>query len=268
MIILGYLLAILIGMSLGMIGGGGSILTVPVLVYLFDFPAKEAIAMSLGVVGIAAIVGAGTHWRQGNVLLRTSILLGIFSMLGAFLGAKYLAPLVSGTVQLVVFAFTMLVAAFFMFRNKQVDENAESQVNMPLLALFGILVGAFTGLVGVGGGFLLVPTLVLLASVPMKKAVGSSLLIISLNSMAGVLGYLGSVPIQWSFLTAFSFLTVVGISLGSQLTRYVSQSALKKGFSIFLILMGLFILYKNRAEFVPQAEKGISSWSQKLSITS
>ena len=265
---IGLSLAAVIGLALGLMGGGGSILTVPVFVYVLGFGAKEAIALSLAVVGVVSAFGVVGHWRAGNVNVRVAMLFGAVAMVGTYAGAR-LAVFVSGTAQLVLFALVMLVAAWFMARDRGSGSGGEagrgrgagsgaggrgwSAVPVPLIVAEGLAVGVLTGLVGVGGGFLIVPALVLLAGLPMKEAVGTSLLVIALKSGAGFVGYLGQVEVPWGFLAAFSGVAVVGIGLGTTLVRFVSQSALRRGFAVFLLVMGTFILYQNRAVLVPAA---------------
>lgn len=254
MVILGLLLAVLVGLSLGLLGGGGSILTVPIFVYLLGFETKEAIAMSLAVVGIVSLFGAFGHWRAGNVNLRIAAIFGLFSMVATFGGAR-LAAFMSGTTQLLIFAVVMLAASFFMFRGKSPDEDGGSDVQekgaplrLGLIALEATAVGVLSGIVGVGGGFLIVPALVLLGKIPMKQAVGTSLLIISLKSVAGFAGYYGQVEVDWLFMMLFTGAAVLGIMVGTQLVKYVPQHALKRGFAVFLVLMSAWILYQNLSE--------------------
>ena len=251
MMILGLVLAVLVGLSLGLMGGGGSILTVPIFVYVLGFDTKQSIAMSLAVVGVVSLFGAFSHWRAGNVNLRIAGIFGAVAMAATFAGAK-LSAFLSGTTQLVIFAVVMLAAAFFMFRGKKpgegrVSENEgeSAQVRLGLIAMQAIAVGVLSGIVGVGGGFLIVPALVLLGKVPMKQAVGTSLLIISLNSVAGFAGYFGQVEIAWGFMALFTSVAVVGIMLGSRLVKHVEQGTLKRGFAIFLVIMAAWILYQN-----------------------
>ena len=253
MTILGLGLAALIGLSLGLLGGGGSILTVPIFVYVLGFGAKEAIAMSLAVVGATSLFGAAGHWRAGNVNLRVAAIFGGVAMAGTYLGAR-LAVFFSGAAQLTLVAVVMLLAAYFMFRDRTPAAaggpagDAEPAKDMPLglIVLEGIAVGILTGLVGVGGGFLIVPALVLLGKVPMKQAVGTSLLVIAMKSAAGFAGYLGQVEVDWAFMAGFTAIAVAGILLGTWLVRFVPQQALQRSFAIFLVVMGGFILYQNR----------------------
>lgn len=256
MITLGLLLAALIGLSLGLLGGGGSILTVPIFVYVLGFEAKEAIAMSLAVVGATAAFGAAGHWRAGNVNLRVGLVFGVVAMAGTYLGAR-LAVYFSGAAQLSLFAVVMLLAAVFMFRDRRGAPPdgtppplpatvAAPEMSLLLIVLEGMAVGVLTGLVGVGGGFLIVPALVLLGGLPMKQAVGTSLLVIALKSAAGFYGYLGQVEVPWAFMTLFTAVAVTGIFGGTWLVRFVPQHALRRAFAVFLVVMGGFILYQNR----------------------
>jgi len=247
---IGLALAALIGLSLGLLGGGGSILTVPVLVYVLGYAAKPAIAISLPVVGVTSLVGAALHWRLGNVRLGTAGLFGVLAMVGAFAGAK-LAAFVSGAVQLVLLAVVMVAAAASMLRGGEAGAATGSAdpARLPLLVPVALGVGVLTGLVGIGGGFLVVPALVLLARVPMREAVGTSLLVIAMNSASGFAGYLGTVDFDWRFLAGFTAAAVVGALAGTSLAARVPQEALKRGLAVFLLVIGGFVLYKNRDAF-------------------
>ena len=244
-------LATLIGLSLGLLGGGGSILTVPVLVYVLGFAAKPAIATSLPVVGVTSLVGAALHWRFGNVRVATALTFGPLAMVGAFAGAK-LSVFLSGAVQLALLAVVMLAAAGSMLRvNRDATDGPASaaRLRFGLLVPVALVVGALTGLVGIGGGFLVVPALVLLARVPMREAVGTSLLIIAMNSAAGFAGYLGTVDLDWGFLAGFTTAAVAGALVGTMLVSRVPQAALKRGFGVFLLAVGGFVLFQNRNAF-------------------
>lgn len=248
--ILGLFLAILVGISLGLLGGGGSILTVPIFVYILGWEPKVAIAASLAVVGITSLFGVIPHHRQGNLNYRLAAIFAGVAMMGAYLGAK-LSVFFSGAAQLILFAMVMAVAAFFMLKPKNKTESDSEEVSTghrpPLIVIIlgGFATGVLTGLVGVGGGFMIVPALALLARVPMKIAVGTSLLIIALNSFVGFVGYLGLVSVPWRDLLLFSMFAVVGIFIGSQLAKIVPAQSLKKLFGIFLIIMSFFVFYKN-----------------------
>lgn len=255
MVLLGYALAALIGLSLGLMGGGGSILTVPIFVYVLGFDPKLAIAMSLPVVGGTSLVGAIGHWKSGNVNLRTAALFGAIAMVGAYAGAR-LAIFLSGGFQLALLAIVMLAAAVSMYRSARRDTTAatpptERSMAIGLLVPVALAVGLLTGIVGIGGGFLVVPALVVLARVSMKQAVGTSLLVIAMNSVSGFAGYLGQVTLPWGFMAGFTAVAVAGILAGTYLVRFVSQAALKQAFAAFLVVMGAFILYKNRASLQP-----------------
>lgn len=242
-------LAAVIGLSLGLLGGGGSILTVPAFVYLLDIEPKAAIAMSLIVVGATALVGAASHWRSGNVRLRTAVLFGLVAMVGSYAGARA-AAFVPAAVQLTILGVVMLAASVSMLR--PITPRPASHQRAPLspkLIAAALAVGALTGIVGIGGGFLIVPALVLLAGVPMKEAVGTSLLVIAMNSASGFAGYAGTVVVQWRFVATFTAVAIGGILAGSYLVRFIPAPALKRAFAVFLLFIGAFVLYQNRAVF-------------------
>ena len=242
-------LALLVGLTLGLLGGGGSILTVPVIVFTLGVPAKTAIVMSLPIVGGAALVGVVRHWRLGNVDLRVAIPFGVAAMIGAFGGAR-LARFLDGSTQLILLAVVMLGAAISMFRNAALAEPtapAAPRPIGPLVFIVGALTGTLTGLVGVGGGFLMVPALVLLAAVPMARAVGTSLFVIVLNTAAGFAGYAGTVAVPWDLVAWFAGFTAVGILVGSPLVQRVPQAALKRAFAILLVLVAGYILWQSRS---------------------
>ncbi|MDP9438145.1 MAG: sulfite exporter TauE/SafE family protein [Actinomycetota bacterium] len=252
MAIVGLLLAALMGLSLGFLGGGGSILAVPILKYVVGFGAKEAIASSLAVVGLTSLFAAIGHWRAGNVNLRVALVFGAVAMAGTYLGAR-LAVFFSGAAQLALFAVVMILAAYFMFREDGAGSAGANphagpsggRMSYALIVVEGLAVGILTGLVGVGGGFLIVPALVVLGKVPMKEAVGTSLLVIAMKSTSGFAGYLGQVEIRWGYLALFTAVAIGGSLAGTYLVRYVPQGMLKKAFAIFLVVMGIFILYQN-----------------------
>ncbi|HEU4643370.1 MAG TPA: sulfite exporter TauE/SafE family protein [Gemmatimonadaceae bacterium] len=267
MLPLGFALAALIGVSLGLLGGGGSILTVPVLVYVLGFGAKPAIAMSLPIVGITSLAGTLLHWRLGNVRLRTAIPFALLAMTGAYAGAR-LAVLMSGATQLVLLAVVMLAAAASMLRGRRAGTSdsatAESPSRLVLLVPAAIAVGLLTGVVGIGGGFLVVPALVLLARVPMRQAVGTSLFVIALNSVAGFAGYLGTVPIDWAFLAGFTTVAIAGAFAGTALVRVVPAATLKRGFGVFLIAVGAFVLYMNRGALAGATSSATGARTSRL----
>ena len=246
MMILGLALALVVGLTMGLLGAGGSILTVPIFVYVLGFPVKEAIAMSLAVVGATSLVGALRHARMKNVQLRIVFIFGPVAMLGTYGGAR-LAVFFSGGAQLALFAVVMLAAGIFMLRDQrgdQPDAVSASPLAVTLLVVEALAVGVLTGLVGVGGGFLIVPVLVF-AGLPMKQAVGTSLLIIALKSFSGFGGYLGQVDVAWDVVTAFTAIAIVGIWLGAHLVQLVSPPVLKRGFGVLILVMGVVILFES-----------------------
>ena len=220
---------------------------------MVGFGAKEAVASSLAVVGLTSLFAAIGHWRSGNVNLRVALIFGAVAMAGTYLGAR-LAVFFSGAAQLALFAAVMIVAAYFMFRENGSNSAANGlhsdfsgkSMSYGLTVVEGLAVGVLTGLVGVGGGFLIVPALVVLGKVPMKEAVGTSLLVVAMKSAAGFAGYFGQVDVRWGYLALFTAVAVAGSLGGAYLVRYVPQGALKKAFAVFLVVMGAFILYQNR----------------------
>lgn len=259
--ILGYLGAIVVGLVLGLIGGGGSILTVPILVYLIGFNPIIATAYSLFVVGVTSVIGAFQNFRKGLVDVKTAIIFSIPAFISVYLTRRYLVPaipkelikigdfIVTNSIFIMVFfAIIMVLASISMIRNKSSqDEDVllEKPIyNYPLIGAEGVIVGVLTGIVGAGGGFLIIPALVLFAKLPMKKAVGTSLLIIAVKSLIGFLGDLSNIEIDWIFLLTFSALSILGIILGVWLTKYIPGKKLKKGFGYFTFIMAIYILYK------------------------
>lgn len=258
--ILGYIGALLIGVVLGLIGGGGSILTVPVFVYLLYINPVVATAYSLFVVGVSSLVGALQNIRKGLVDFKTAIVFAIPAFIAVYATRKYMVPAIPDelfTVNgfmvtkdigiMVFFALIMLLASYSMIKGKCKncdDENAVVEYNFPLIVLEGFVVGIITGIVGAGGGFLIIPALVMLAKLPMKKAVATSLLIIAIKSLIGFIGDVENLDIDWAFLFRFTALSVVGIFLGVWLNKFIDGNRLKKSFGWFVLLMGIYILFK------------------------
>ena len=254
----GFAATILAGATMGLIGGGGSILTLPILVYLLEIPPVLATGYSLFVVGLSALVGSVNYFKLGLVNLKAGTIFAVPAFVGVFLARKFLVPalpveifnlgnLVVGRDLIVmgVFATVMILASVSMIRGgSESEQEGELQFNYPLIALEGLIVGAVTGFVGAGGGFLIIPALVVLAKLPMKQAVGTSLMIIAVKSLFGFLGDLGNQSIDWGFLALFCLLSIIGIYLGTYLSRFVSSAKLKPGFGWFVLIMGLFILAK------------------------
>lgn len=240
------LLGVLIGLSLGMLGGGGSILTVPALVYLLGQDPHAAVASSLVIVGLNALLGATMHSRAGSLRLRAALLFGSAGLLTAFIGAR-VSAFFSGPMLLVLFALLMLVIATLMLRgNKKtqiVDENAPLVWWHMLLA--GGAVGFLTGFLGVGGGFLIVPALVLVLHMSMRDAVGSSLVVIALNSVAALLGHLSGDPMNWTLIGLLLAGGVPGLLLGTRLAQRLPVAQLRQGFAVLVILLGSTLLVIN-----------------------
>jgi uncharacterized membrane protein YfcA len=239
------LLAVLVGLSLGMLGGGGSVLTVPIFVYAGGFAAKAAVAMSLPVVGITSLVGALVRARSGTLDLRVALIFGGVAMAGAYTGAR-IGVLLTGDVQLGLLAVAMLAAAVAMFRRaaraEPGPEISSGPPDMRRLVIAALGVGLLTGVVGIGGGFLIVPALVLLMRVPMKQAIGTSLLVIAMNAAAGLLGYVGRVEMSWRYIAWFTLAAIAGIVAGTSLVRFVPTRALTRAFAVLLAVVALFVL--------------------------
>ncbi len=255
--LVGYFAAALIGISLGLIGGGGSILTVPVLVYLFSIEPTLATAYSLFIVGSTALVGGVRSALSKMVDFRTAIVFAIPSFISVYLTRRYLIPVIPdefGAIAgflvtkdmaiMVFFALIMLVAAFGMIRENRIDTTeGPVQYNYPMIVLEGIVVGMLTGIVGAGGGFLIIPALVLFAKLPMKKAVGTSLIIIAVKSLVGFLGDIGSgTAIDYSFLIVISMIAIAGIFMGIYLSKFIPGKKLKVAFGWFVLVMGAYII--------------------------
>lgn len=256
--------AVAVGLTLGLLGSGGSILTVPILVYLLGHGDKVAIAESLAIVGGIAVAAMLPYARTREIDWRSVLLFGIPGTAGTYLGA-WLAALVSGTFQLLLFAGVMLVAAVMMFRKASgqgvsTDGDGKRQAAWKIV-LEGLAVGVLTGLVGVGGGFLIVPALVLLGGLSMRLAIGTSLVIIAMKSAAGFMKYLGvlsalGTSVDWRTIIVFTLVGAVGSYVGNYLGSRVPQARLKQGFAVFLVLMGFFVIYREapKAFAKPQPE--------------
>jgi hypothetical protein len=240
---------VLIGAALGLLGGGGSVLTVPIFVYVLGFSPKEAIAMSLAVVAATSAFGTVGYWRAGHVNVRIAAVFGGVAMLGTLLGVR-LARFIPGTTQMVIFGAVMVAAAVVMLRGRPpCDEKQREGVTRSLASTVkvvagGLLVGSLTGIVGVGGGFLIVPALVLM-HMPLRAAVGTSLLVITGTCVVGVLGYLGHVRLDWAAVALVAAGTLPGMALGGYLHQYVPQPMLRRGFAVFLVVMAAFIFIES-----------------------
>ena len=257
---LGYFSSVLIGISLGLIGGGGSILTVPVLVYLFSVDAVAATAYSLFIVGMTSAVGSVSYFRNGLVNVKTALVFGIPSIISVFFTRAYVVPAIpkhvfsigsivvtKSLLMLLLFAVLMIGAAYSMIKkDKMTDgETPSPQVfNYPLIVLEGTIVGLLTGLVGAGGGFLIIPALVLLSKLPIKEAIGTSLVIIAAKSLIGFFGESSETVIDWELIGTVTSLAVVGIFIGTYLSKKIDGAKLKPAFGWFVLVMGVYIIVK------------------------
>jgi len=244
-------LSVVVGLSLGLLGGGGSILMVPLLVYVTGLDAREAIAASLVVVGVTAAVGAAGHARAGRVRWRTGLIFGLAGMAGAFAGGLVGARL-PAQVLLVAFALMMTVTAVAMLRGRREIDPAEQHSELPVarVLLDGAVVGLVTGLVGAGGGFLVVPALALLGGLPIGIAVGTSLLVIALKSLAGLAGYLTTVSLDWTVVGAITVAAVLGSLVGARLVDRIPADVLRRGFGWFVLAMGAFVLVQQAPDAI------------------
>lgn len=251
-LILGFILSGLIGFSLGLIGGGGSIITVPVLVYVIGVEPYEAIGMSLAVVGATSLVGSGLHWRRGNLQLRTGSVFGAAGIAGAFAGSP-LTRLLSPPALMLAFAGLMFLIAVLMLRRKPDERRqAQSDGRIPDIrraVAAGLAVGVLTGFLGVGGGFLIVPALVLFGGLAMKDAVGTSLFVIFLNCVAGFVGHASRNSFDWSLTAQVTTLAVAGTVFGTLLSHRVAADKLQKGFAVFVLTIAVFLTAKNFSVF-------------------
>ncbi len=257
--VLGFASALVIGIVLGLIGGGGSILTVPIFVYLMNINPVTATAYSLFVVGISALVGTIVNLKKGLVHIRTAMVFSVPAFIAVYLTRKYLVPAIPGYIFsleeliltkemaiMIFFAAIMILASISMIRNTRKEElpKEKIQYNYVLILIEGIIVGVVTGIVGAGGGFLIIPALVLLAKLSMKQAVATSLLIIASKSLIGFVGDVQNIAIEWSFLFLFTTISIAGIFLGMYLSNFIQGKKLEKGFGWFVLLMGIYIIFK------------------------
>lgn len=257
--LIGYIGALAIGLVLGLVGGGGSILTVPVLVYLFYLNPVVATAYSLFVVGISALVGTFQNMSKKLVDFKTAIVFAIPAFIAVYSTRKFIVPAIPDEIfsigdftitknfsVMVFFALIMLIAAFSMIKNREDGPEKVGPVayNYPFIVAEGLVVGLLTGIVGAGGGFLIIPALVLFAKLPMKRAVATSLLIISIKSLIGFIGDIENLNIDWPFLLKFTIVSVAGIFIGVWLNKFIDGKKLKKGFGWFVLAMSIYILYK------------------------
>lgn len=246
--ILGMILSGLIGLSLGLIGGGGSIITVPVLVYVLGVEAHAAVGMSLAIVGGTSLIGSLLHYQSGNLRFKTGLMFGVSGIFGAFAGSP-LTKLLSPSALLLTFAVLMLLISILMLRRKpQAESEADEQIAeastwKALLAGFGV--GVLTGFLGVGGGFLIVPALVMFGGLGIKEAVGTSLFVIFLNCIAGLIGHASQNNFDWRLTALVTMLAILGAIGGTFLSRRVAAKKLQKGFAVFVLMTAVFLMIKN-----------------------
>ncbi|WNH07685.1 sulfite exporter TauE/SafE family protein [Thalassobellus suaedae] len=255
--LLGYIGALVVGLVLGLIGGGGSILTVPLLVYLLGYNPVVATAYSLFVVGASSMVGTYQKHKKGLVDFKTGFAFSFPSFMAVYLSRRYLVPSIPDTIIsfgnysltkdmaiMVFFAIIMLLASISMIKKRK--ESEQNSTKQPYYKTFiqGMIIGTITGLVGAGGGFLYVPALVFWANIPMKKAVGTSLIIVTINSLIGFLGDVQTLDIEWIFLLSFTLIAVIGIVLGVFFSKFITGEKLKKSFGVFTLLIAIYIIYK------------------------
>ena len=264
--ILGFLASIAIGISLGLIGGGGSILTVPILVYLFGVDPVLATGYSLFVVGLTSGIGTFSYFKKGQINLKTALVFGLPSLAAVYISRAYIVPaipneiltighwvLLKGQFLMLAFALLMLAASTRMIKrdnnSPDKDDQLVGQLNYPLIVFSGFLEGSLTGLVGAGGGFLIIPVLVLLCKLPMKVAVGTSLLIISVKSLIGFTGNLGQYSMDWMLLLKVSAFAIAGIIIGTSLSKKIEGNKLKPAFGWFVLVMAIYILVRELLKF-------------------
>lgn len=254
--ILGYVGALFIGLVLGLTGGGGSILTVPILVYLMCINPVTATAYSLFIVGTTSTFGAIQNYRKNLVDIKNGFIFAIPSFIAVYLTRKYIVPeipkviiespilITKDTFLMLFFAVIMIFGALSVLKKKSQNTNNEEKRNLILIGIQTFTIGIIIGLVGAGGGFLIIPSLILFAKLPIRKAVGTSLFIIAMNSLVGFIGDVQNLKIDWTFLLTFSAISVAGIFIGMYLTKYTNEIQLKKIFAYFVILMATIILLK------------------------
>ena len=254
---LGYFASIIIGLSLGLIGGGGSILTIPILVYLFKIEPETATSYSLFIVGITSLFGCVSHYKMGNLKIKSAVYFAVPSVFSILIIREVIFPKIAATLFsiasyqvsksfliMIVFSVLMIAAAIAMIRKKKTI-SSPTKTNFTQLGVIGFLVGIVTGFLGAGGGFLIIPALLFFANLPMKQAVGTSLLIIFINSSIGFGGdlYIGT-PINYSFLLVISGMAFIGMLIGIQLSKKIDGAKLKPIFGWFVLVMGMYIITK------------------------
>jgi len=255
--LLGYFAAILIGISLGLTGSGGAVLTLPVLVYIFRVPPVSAVTYSLFVVGASSLTGVIPKYRQGLVDVRTALLFGIPSISAVILTRKFIVPhipqilftyqhftITKDILLMFLFGALMILAAIYVLRKQQLSTQAGGSYPLPVMLIQGAITGMLTGLVGAGGGFLIIPALMLFRKLGVQQAAGTSLLIITANSLIGFASAVPGQAINWTFLGIISLMAIGGIFIGNYLARLIESRKLKTGFGVFILGMGIYIIIR------------------------
>jgi uncharacterized membrane protein YfcA len=254
---IGYLASIIIGLSLGLIGGGGSILAVPILVYLFKISPEQSTTYSLFIVGFTSMIGSFSHYKLGNLKMKPALIFAIPSIVSLLFIRKLILPLIPTTIAtlsgfditkdlliMVVFALLMVATSYSMIK-KSKTEAETPEINFTMLAAIGLLVGLIIGFLGAGGGFLIIPALLFFGNLPMKQAVGTSLFIIFINSMIGFTGdLLGGIIVNYQFIVIISLMATIGLIIGTFLSKKIDGSKLKPAFGWFVLVMGVYIIGK------------------------
>lgn len=258
--LIGYILSVIIGICLGLIGGGGSILTVPLLVYIFHIEANIATAYSLFIVGISSAAGSLVYFREKLVNIKTAVIFGIPSLIAVFITRLYILPLLPSVLfnigdwvitknrlLMLMFALLMLAASRSMIKKTTISNNEHThpiRLNYPLIFLQGAIEGTLTGFVGAGGGFIIIPALVILSKLPMKEAIGTSLVIIAVKSLVGFWGASLHTATDWSFIINIALFALIGIVIGTSISKKIDGSKLKPAFGWFVLVMGVYIIIK------------------------
>lgn len=256
--VIGYFCALLIGVVLGLLGGGGSILTVPIFVYILGVSPVLATSYSLFVVGFTAMVGVYKNYKKSIVDVKIGLVFAVPAFVGVFFARKFLLPKIPNEIIsvsnflftkdiaiMLLFSVLMFVSAFFMIKGqKEINHSEEIQHKTFLLVFDGLIIGILTGIVGAGGGFLIIPALVFFTKLPMKKAVATSLMIISIKSLVGFTGDLGQLKMDWLLLISFTAISVTGIFIGIYFNQFIPERQLKRGFGFFIIIISILIIFK------------------------
>ncbi len=260
--LLPYLSALIVGFVMGLLGGGGSILTIPIFVYMFGIAPVVATAYSLFVVGSTASVGTLKNFRNKNINLRVGLLFGIPSFIGTYLTRRYILPNMQDHILsiggfdvskdifiMILFAIMMISASMSMIRPREKSSGDKPKAKAPIVIVLGLVIGLITGFIGAGGGFIIVPALIFLTHLEIKKAISTSLFIIMMKSFIGFIGDLQTTSMDWNFLMIFSILAAIGILIGVRVAKKTKATNLKKIFGWFILVVGVFVIYKEISGF-------------------